>query len=108
MRPRPAGLYSEIEYAICRLAFEKREWENAVRHCGLSANETNHERARKMLGQLAARTRRLYLEGYVMEGIDPDAALRRYREALRSAPPGDPFGAKAGRKMKAIEGVRRH
>ncbi len=96
------SLAAEIHYARCQRAFNAQDFKGAAEACQKAIEIYHNARAYALLRQLSERARRLYLEGYVMEGSNREAAIRRYREVIETAPAKDPFRAKAAKKLKVI------
>lgn len=94
-------LVAEVKYARCQRAFVKKEWGKAVRFC---EEAVFHPKAKETLSKLHSRARKLYLEGYVMENTNPEAALQRYRESLVSAPSSSLCREKTIKRLKWIRG----
>jgi hypothetical protein len=100
----PPGLRriaAEVAYAQCRSAFERGRWGAAGRSCTRAVRE-GHGTAAGFVAKLDARVRKLFLEGYVMEGRDPESAIRRYREVVATAPQGSVYRGKAAEKLRWI------
>jgi hypothetical protein len=94
------GLASEIAYARCHRAYMREDWTTAIRACEEADREISHPKARRILVRLSTRARRLFLEAYVMETTNLQAALQRYRDCLAVAPTGDVYRRKAAEKLK--------
>ena len=99
-------LVAEIHYAQCRRAFLRKEWPEAVRTCEAANREISHAKATQILSGLSARARKLFLEGYVMEKVNPEGAQKRYRESLSCAPSKSVYREKARHKLKQIEAAK--
>ncbi|MFH1017364.1 MAG: hypothetical protein V1798_04170 [Pseudomonadota bacterium] len=99
-----ARLETEIRYALCRRAEQTGRYHEAGEQCARALQCSEHARARELIESLEARSRKLFLEGYVMEGVDPKGAKERYRQAEEVAPPGGSYAEKAREKLR--EGKR--
>ncbi len=96
-------LEAELAYAKCGAARRRKKWKIAVRECEKASSKQLHARAQAVLEELGERAEKTYLEGYVMEGTNRRAALRRYRDAFAMAPTGHPYKEKARQKLTSFK-----
>lgn len=94
---------AELAYAKCRISVRQKKWKDAVRQCETATSKQPHARAAALLEELGTMAEKSYLEGYVMEGTNHRAALRRYQAAMAMAPTGHPYGEKARQKLKSLD-----
>ncbi len=94
-----AKLGAEIHFALCRRAEANGRYREAGEECARALQSSEHAGAREIFDALEARARKLFLEGYVMEGVDAQGAQERYRKAEETAPPGSPYKDKARGKL---------
>jgi hypothetical protein len=112
-RPSPLALRAGAELAdrhtakAERLAEEGR-WEESLAAVGAAlARKADHEPARRALARLERVAEATYLEGYVLEDADPDAARRLYTRAARLAPAGSDLAGRVAARLGALGSGRR-
>jgi hypothetical protein len=105
LEPDQGAMKAEIHFALCRRAMAVGAEREAGRQCDEAFRLSGDPRAGDILRTLEAKTKRCFLEGYVMESSNPDGSVERYRKAQEEAPPGSLFGEKARRKLEADKPV---
>jgi tetratricopeptide (TPR) repeat protein len=103
---RAAGLKAaNAYYRSASAAMAAAQWSRASQYTqrALRANP-QHEGSQRLLTQLRAKAKDVYMEGYVIKDNNPDGARELMRQVLEMAPSGDETHTKAKRLLSTLGG----
>ncbi len=93
--------YMCSEYANqARRAFDNADYEEAYKNCQKAlAIKPGLQSAIEIKNRLSERAEKLYGEAYILEELDPETAIRKWREILTISSPDNEFYKKASRRL---------
>ncbi len=103
MTPEQRNLLSEIYFFECRQWVQKSEYTKALVDCQKANRAQHHDKATQFLEAMQEQAETYYLEGYSLEGVAPDRAMQKYKEAMMLGGARSTWSKKAASRLRVLQ-----